>query len=197
MKTSSPLRRDESGVSAIEFALIMPLFFGFLIGMTQLAVLYWSNADVKNAVAAGARLASTYKKDSGPPPDSEIIARINQKVVGLEQQYIVPPTITRGEDADGNQFADISMGYKVPLNFVFYKTPPVELTERRRVYLQVESDSGTPGGGSSGGGSAPTSSAGGDGWGSSTPTSSGTTTTSSTSSTSSGADDGKDKDKKK
>jgi hypothetical protein len=44
-------------------------------------------------------------------------------------------TVTQGVSA-GTDYADISMSYQVPLDFVFFTTPPVTLTGSRRAFVQ-------------------------------------------------------------
>ena len=129
-----PFRSDARGASAVEFALAAPVLIAFIIGIGQLGMLFYANADVRNAVAAGARHASIYPR----PDDAAVIARINQRVAGLDRTRIAGPTVARGTDSSGNDFADITMSYAVPLDFIFFRTPPVTLTERRRVFTQPE-----------------------------------------------------------
>jgi Flp pilus assembly protein TadG len=130
------LRRDESGTSAVEFALIAPLLFGFLIGIAQLGILFLANTGLKSAVGEGARLATIFPR----PTNAAIIARITDRHFGLEPQYITNPTITEPTAAqvaanNGRAYLDISMSYAVPLDFIFFTTPPVTLVERRRVFV--------------------------------------------------------------
>ncbi|MEA3033397.1 MAG: TadE-like protein, partial [Sphingomonadales bacterium] len=44
------LRRNEDGAGAVEFALVAPALLGFIIGLTQLGMLFFANADLHNAV---------------------------------------------------------------------------------------------------------------------------------------------------
>ena len=171
MKLKRPFLRDERGAGAIEFALLAPALFGFIIGVSQLGELFFANADVRNAVAAGARTALIWPR----PDDATIIARVNEMTVGLDPAHITAPTVIHGNDGD-RDWADISMSYAVPLDFIFFQTPAVTLTETRRVYIQpvAAADDG------SGGSSTSSTSTGGDTSTSSTSTG-GDTSTSSTS----------------
>ena len=128
------LRRSEAGVAMVEFALALPILLGLILGATQLGMLFFANADLRNAVAAGARLASIYPR----PADNEVIARINDRIVRLDHTRVTGPTVVRGTDANGRDYADLQMAYAVPLDFIVYRTPPVTLTETRRVYTQPE-----------------------------------------------------------
>lgn len=136
------LRRDRSGAGAVEFALVAPILFSVLIGVAQLGILFFANAGLHNAVAEGARHATIYPLK----PNSELQALMTQKRFGLNPVRIVGPTITHwpdvdndgvpDEDAPAPTYADISMSYTVPLNFVFFEVEPITLTETRRIYTQ-------------------------------------------------------------
>ena len=56
----------------------------------------------------------------------------------VDQLNIEGPAIVRGTDGNGRDYADIEMRYSVPLDFIFFRTPPVTLTETRRVFTQPE-----------------------------------------------------------
>ena len=127
-------RLGERGAALVEFALALPILLGFIIGTVQLGWLFFADADLRNAVAAGARHASIYPR----PDDDAVIATINARLSRLESRYIDGPRIVRGTDANDREYADIEMRYSVPLDFIFFETPPVTLTETRRVFTQPE-----------------------------------------------------------
>jgi hypothetical protein len=127
------LGRDIRAIGAAEFALIAPVLISFVIGIAQVGKLYYANADMKNAVAAGARVASVWPV----PGDSTIEAAVNARISrtnGLSGAKVV---LTRGKDG-GNDFVDIQMDTQVPLDFIFFKVGPVTLRETRKVYLQMD-----------------------------------------------------------
>ena len=130
------LARNVRGVAIAEFALALPVLIGLIVGATQLGMLFFANADLRNAVAAGARFASIYPR----PGDAEVVALINARVVRLQHDRVIGPSIIRGTDAGGHDYADIEMRYAVPLDFILFRTPPVTLTETRRVYTQPEAE---------------------------------------------------------
>jgi Flp pilus assembly protein TadG len=126
------LRRDEDGAGAVEFALVAPALLGFIIGLTQLGMLFFANADLHNAVAAGARVAVVFPR----PSDSTVIGKITSMLTKLDQTKLSTPTITHGTDGNGNDYEDIAVTYQVPLNFIFFMTPAITLRENRHVYVQ-------------------------------------------------------------
>lgn len=124
-------RRDQKGVSALEFALIAPALLSMLVGITQLGALYFARADLRNAVAAGAREAQIFPR----PTAAAVTAKIQGKMTRLKSDRVTAPAITYAKDANGFDYADIEVTYAVPLNFIIYKPPAVTLIERRRVFV--------------------------------------------------------------
>lgn len=126
------IRHEEKGAGAVEFALIAPVLFGMLIGINQLGHLYFARADLRNAIAAGAREAQIFPR----PSTATVSATITSKMRRLKTNRLTGPTITLGTTATGHDFAEIVVTYAVPVDFVIYRPPPVTLVERRRVFLQ-------------------------------------------------------------
>lgn len=132
MNRKLTIARDQRGAAILEFALLAPVLITFIIGIAQLGILFFANADMRNAVAAGARVASVYPR----PSDRTIIRAVNERVIGLDSRHIKGPTVTHDVDSNQNPYAVITMSYAVPLDFVFVETPPITLTETRRVFTQ-------------------------------------------------------------
>jgi hypothetical protein len=130
MKRLISLLRDRRGLSAVEFALVCPVLFGFIIGTAQLGILYFANAGLRNSIEEGARVAGVYPR----PTDDVIKARMVTKRFGLKSAYLGTPVITTGTDGGAN-FIQISLSYRVPLDFVVVSVKPITLTKTRRVYI--------------------------------------------------------------
>jgi Flp pilus assembly protein TadG len=133
------LRRNDQGVGAVEFALVAPVLITFIIGTAQMGKLFFANADMKNAIAAGARVAELYPV----PEDDTIIAAVNDRLVRTGAESKATATVVHGEDEDDNPYVEINMTYTVPLDFIFFSVSPVSLTDTRRVFTQVESANST------------------------------------------------------
>jgi Flp pilus assembly pilin Flp len=185
--------RNERGAGAVEFALAAPVMLSMVIGVAQLGTLFQANAGIQHAIEEAARVAAVY-----PTPDNVedlVLAKLEASRFGMTGT--LTPEVEEGEADDGMKVLDISLSYAVPLDFIFFKTPPVTLSHSRRVFLQeaysgsdededdeeatAEPPADSSGGGTSSGadssGGATTSS------GSTTPTSSGSTTPTSSGST--------------
>lgn len=130
---ASSVWRNERGVSAVEFALVAPILILFIVGAAQLGLLFFANADLRNAVASGARVASVFPR----PDDAVIVAAIDDQVVGLDRAAITGPTLHHGTDANGLATTEISLSYAMRLDFIFFSTPPITLTEQRKVFTQL------------------------------------------------------------
>jgi hypothetical protein len=124
------LLRDRRGLSAVEFALVCPVLFAFLIGTAQVGILYFANAGLRNSVEEGARIVGVYPR----PTDDVIKARMVKKRFGLRPAYLGNPQISTGKDG-GADYVQISQTYQVPLDFVVVAVKPITLTKTRRVYV--------------------------------------------------------------
>jgi len=192
------LRRDDRGIGAVEFALVAPVLISFIIGVSQVGRMFYANADMKNATAHAARLASIYRPDGEEVDDATLIAAVRERLLRDGATSKVTVTVTRGTD-NGNPYVQLKTDYSVPLEFIFFSTPPVTLHETRKVYTQVASANETTytttsasSSTSSGSTSASTSATSAGGTSSSTSTSStgGDTSTGSTTSSGSNASSG-------
>jgi Flp pilus assembly protein TadG len=125
------LGRDSRGAAAVEFAVLVPVLLAMVIGVTQLGVLFFANAGLRNAVNEGARYATIWPQ----PTDAQIKTKMATGQFGLDARYLSTPTLASGTDA-GARYVEITATYDVPLNFVFYKPAAVKLTETRRAYVQ-------------------------------------------------------------
>jgi Flp pilus assembly protein TadG len=131
------LKRDERGMSVVEFGLLAPAFFTFVIAIANLGIFFFAHSGLKSAVAEGARLASIHPR----PTNDAIRARISERRFGVNPADITDPTVTNCTSdgtATGRPCVDIQMGYLVRMNFVFFKSfewSTIQLTERRRVFV--------------------------------------------------------------
>jgi hypothetical protein len=130
MRGVRSMLRNERGGAALSFALAAPVLILALVGIAQLGILFMANAGLRNAVGEGARHATIYPR----PSDAAIIAEVTDSRFGLKPERIEGPTIVHGTDA-GADYIEITMGYSVPLDFIFFSLQPVELTETRRAFV--------------------------------------------------------------
>jgi Flp pilus assembly protein TadG len=128
------LSRDNKGIGAVEFALVAPVLIAFIVGVSQLGRMFYANADMKNAIAHGARVASVYSETE--ISDATIIAAVNNRLMREGANTKATTTVFRGTE-NGNPFVELRVTYSVPLEFIFFNTPPVTLKDTRKVFTQV------------------------------------------------------------
>lgn len=126
------LSQDTRGVGAVEFALALPLLLLFILGAHQLGQAFYADSDLKNAVAAGATLASRYPQ----PPDEAIVEAITNNLIRLDPQKLAGPTVSHGVEPGGYHFVDIEASYPIEFDLIFTSVAPISINETRRVYTQ-------------------------------------------------------------
>ena len=115
----SRLRQSTKGVAAIEFAMAVPVLVVLIVGAVQLGVLFFANAGLNNALDEGARYATIYDTTTGThPTTSQITNFITSHEYGLTSANL-----------------EITLTYRVPLNFILIRVPPVTLSKTRRAYV--------------------------------------------------------------
>jgi len=74
--------KDENGVVAIEFAIVLPVLLLLLFGIMEFSIILYDKAMITNACREGARAGIIYDHDpSGPtyhPSDATIEAKVDQ-----------------------------------------------------------------------------------------------------------------------
>jgi hypothetical protein len=94
------LTASRQGVSAVEMALTLTLFLGFVFGVINFSLVAWTQASLYYAVQAAARCASANPTVCGPPgvPDKVETYALSQyfgQPLGDAQPFsYVPPTAT-------------------------------------------------------------------------------------------------------
>lgn len=73
-------KRNESGQSIVEFAIIVPILLTLLCGVLDFGWIYANQYKVENAAYAGARYASLYVSDYDSSNMSELVEKIEERV---------------------------------------------------------------------------------------------------------------------
>lgn len=129
----SKYRRDESGASATEFALAVPLVVLLFYGMAQFGLILLANAGLRHAVDKAARATTVYIGVT-PMTDSQIRTIVTNGLYGMTNGTVSTPAVSRGT-SNGVSYVDISITYTVPIDLIAYEYGPVVLRETRRAYL--------------------------------------------------------------
>lgn len=127
------LRRTE-GSSAVEFAIAAPVLLGMIFGLIKLGIMFMANAGLQHAVDEGARIATVHSQLTTEEMSAAIRKKATSSRFGLDPARVDAPTINYGVD-NGADFAEVTMTYRMPVDFVFFRAPDVTLTRKRRAYL--------------------------------------------------------------
>jgi len=122
------IRRDERGAAAIEMAIAVPILALFLWGIFQIGIAFQASAGMQHALGEGARYATIFPA----PTNDQIKTRINDKKFGVGVGTFSAPTVT---DAADGTYKDLSVTFSMPMNFLFFNGPTVNLTRSKRVYI--------------------------------------------------------------
>lgn len=138
MTRLKPLPRDEQGTAVIEMAIALPVLILFIWGIFQLGIAFQANAGMQHALGEGARLATLcYNPDPDTgcetPTNAEIGTKISQEVFGTNAGTFSTPIVTDGPA--GSQYKDLSVSFTMPMDFIFFQAPSINLTRTKRVYV--------------------------------------------------------------
>jgi hypothetical protein len=91
--------RNEAGASAVEGAIILPLFLGLIVGVMEVGVLMQHRAEVRQAVSSGTRLASLAGNNRSA--DFEILAELKRSLKSQAEsvRYVVVFKAANGASA--------------------------------------------------------------------------------------------------
>jgi Flp pilus assembly protein TadG len=98
----SKILRDESGATALEFALTAPAFFLFIFGIIEAGLLFWTQTGIQHGAEMAARCASV---NSTLCPDTTAIrSYATQQSFGLTlpTSTFNPSTSACGSQVDAN-----------------------------------------------------------------------------------------------
>jgi Flp pilus assembly protein TadG len=118
----SRVRRDESGATAVEFAIICPIFFMMLIGIVQLSIAYFHGATVQWAVDRAMRVAMV---------DADITSTEIQNLVEEDLGVIGTPDIDLTYTVDNSTeipLAHVVASYELPVQILFVPEFTMELS---------------------------------------------------------------------
>jgi hypothetical protein len=132
MTFKSPIRRDERGAAAIEFAIAVPVLVTFIWGIFQIGLLLEANAGMQQALGEGARYATLYLDSTSDhrPTNAAIKADITNSVFkpGVGTFNVADPV-------DGVGYKDLSVTYTMPMDFLMFQGPTVTISKSKRVYV--------------------------------------------------------------
>jgi Flp pilus assembly protein TadG len=134
------LRDDQAGSAVIEMAVGLPILVLFIWGIFQVGIALQAIAGMQHGLGEGARFGTiclTPNPVTGcaTPTDAEIRARIQSKVFGVGVGTFNEPSITTPATTDCTDCRDASVTFSMPLNFLFFNGPTINITRSKRIHL--------------------------------------------------------------
>jgi Flp pilus assembly protein TadG len=109
--------RDQQGASAVEFALIAPVFFLFIFGIIAFGLLFWTQVGMQHGAEMAARCASINTTLCPTSSPSTITNYALQQALGLS---LPSSTFTYSTPACGNQ---VSASYTFEFPNILNRSP--------------------------------------------------------------------------
>lgn len=129
------IRSDERGAAAIEMAIAVPVLVLMLWGIFQVGIAFQASAGMQHALGEGARLATICQNPTADgicstASDGEIEALIEAKAFGTGIGDFTVAAVV-----DGAGYKDLGVTFTMPMSFLFFNGPAVNLTRTKRVYV--------------------------------------------------------------
>lgn len=109
--------RDQQGASAVEFALLAPVFFAFVFGIIAFGLLFWTQIGMQHGAEMAARCASINTTLCPTSNPSAITDYALQQALGLS---LPSSTFTYSTPACGNQ---VSASYTFQFPDILNRSP--------------------------------------------------------------------------
>lgn len=140
MRKLFSLRRDDGGTAAIQMAIALPVLILFIYGIFQIGVAGQAIAGMQHGLGEGARYATicmnpTAVGTCSTPTDDQIKARIRAKVFGVGVGTFDDPSVVTPATTDCINCRDLSVTFRMPMNYLFFTAPSINITRSKRVYL--------------------------------------------------------------
>lgn len=140
MKKLIALRGNERGAAAIEMAISLPVLVVMLWGIFQVGIASQAIAGMQHGLGEGARLATlcvnpTSNGVCSAPTDDAIRQRVQDKAFGVGVGTFSTPSVTTPATTDCVNCRDLSVTFSMPMDFLFFQGPTINLTQSKRIYL--------------------------------------------------------------
>ncbi len=140
MRKLIALRRNERGAAAIELSIALPVLMLFIYGIFEIGIAGQAIAGMQHGLGEGARYATICFTPSSAgvctlPTDDQIKAQIQAKKFGVGVGTFDDPVVSTPVATDCTNCRDLSVTFHMPMNFLFFSAPSINITRTKRVYL--------------------------------------------------------------
>ena len=121
-------------------AIALPVLLIFIYGIFEIGIAGQAIAGMQHGLGEGARYATicvnpTAAGVCGVPTDTQISDRIKAKKFGVGVGTFDDPSVTIPDPTACTNCRDLSVTFHMPMNFLFFSAPSINITRSKRVYL--------------------------------------------------------------
>ena len=131
MARRNNLRRNQSGVGTVEFALAAPIVIMLIVGTLTLGNYMFAKNSVSAAIDSVGREAGVFPT----PTDAELRTIFNDAILKEEASTNVTLNIAHGRSSNGTAYVDLTSTYEVDVDLVFVSLGQIPVRAERRVYI--------------------------------------------------------------
>lgn len=140
MKSLRRIGSHEEGTAAIEMSIGLPILILFIWGIFQVGVAYQAIAGIQHGLGEGARMGSVCLTPNpltgcATPTEAQIRDRIKAKVFGVKVGTFSEPVVAAPASTECTRCFDASVTFSMPMNFLFFNGPTINITRSKRIYL--------------------------------------------------------------
>ena len=140
VRAMARLRRDSSGSTLVEFAILAPVFLGLMIGVLQIGTYMQNYTAVRSLASDAARFAAVqFQKSNNLSTgdlESDIVAMGATTPYNLTAEHLaVDVSEVSPSDVDGSRKFDMQITYQVPTYMSGVGFKDITLTYSRPLYV--------------------------------------------------------------
>ena len=127
------ITKDTNGTAAIEFAIILPLFLSFMLGVIEVAQAVYSQGVMRYAIQEVSR---TIMVDSSLSA-SQVETAVTDKLDGLNAADILSVTATLVDNLDMTETLTLEVSYKYDFEVPLVTTIPLTFDSKTEVLREM------------------------------------------------------------
>lgn len=122
------LLRNQRGVAAVEFAMVLPITLTMLLGALNMGIYIFFQNSLSSALDEAAREVSVWPT----PSDTELQTEFTDNLLSAQAFGNATLAVAHGTDTFGRDYVDLTASGGIDVNLVFVNlgTMPVSMTKR-------------------------------------------------------------------
>ena len=136
--TPAKFAKDKRGVSALEFAILAPIFFTFMLGTMEVAHAFYSQGVMRFAIQEVARTIMVVQTLS----EADLETAVEDKLSLLDDTHIQTLDVTIDDNGDNTTTATLEVTYTYDFEIPFVGSFPLTFDSKTEVLREEFPDPG-------------------------------------------------------